>query len=242
MALTTGLPEADLAALLILAASIGVVHTLAGPDHYVPFIAMSRTGRWSYRRTVSVALLCAVGHVLGSVLVGAIGIATGLAVAGMERFESLRGNLAAWLLLGFGLAYAAWAIRRAMRGAAHAHVHAHADGTVHSHAHDHRGGHAHAHTEGRSTMTAWILFTIFIFGPCEPLIPLLMAPAAELSVPGVLLVTLVFGAATIGTLLTLVTLGYIGITRAPGASLTMFGPVLAGLAMAACGGAMLMGL
>lgn len=239
---TTGMPEADLAALLILAGSIGAVHTLAGPDHYIPFVAMGRTGRWSYRRTVFVALLCAAGHVLSSVLVGAIGIATGLAVAGMERFESLRGNLAAWLLLGFGLAYAVWATKRALRGVEHAHVHAHADGTVHKHAHGHHGEHAHAHTEGRSTMTAWILFTIFIFGPCEPLIPLLMVPAAELSVAGVLLVTLVFAVATIGTLLILVTLGYIGITRATGGSLTRFGPLFAGLAMAACGGAMLMGL
>ena len=37
--------------LLWTAASIGFVHTLLGPDHYLPFVAMSRAGGWSARKT-----------------------------------------------------------------------------------------------------------------------------------------------------------------------------------------------
>ena len=41
-------------------------------------------------------------------------------------------------------------------------------------------------------MFVLILFTIFVFGPCEPLIPILMYPAAKSSVAGMLLVAGVF--------------------------------------------------
>jgi hypothetical protein len=95
----------DLAILLATAASIGFVHTLIGPDHYIPFIAMARAGRWSLGRTMGVTFVCGVGHVVGSVALGALGIALGWAVGGLEWFEGVRGNLAGWLLLGFGLAY-----------------------------------------------------------------------------------------------------------------------------------------
>ena len=40
------------ATLAATAAMIGVVHTLTGPDHYVPFVAMSRVGGWSLLRTL----------------------------------------------------------------------------------------------------------------------------------------------------------------------------------------------
>ena len=59
-------------------------------------------------------------------------------------------------------------------------------------------------------LTPWILFLIFVFGPCEVLIPMLIFPASEHSALGVGLVALVFGIATIGTMMTVVFLGYKG--------------------------------
>ena len=59
-------------------------------------------------------------------------------------------------------------------------------------------------------MTPWILFLIFVFGPCEVLIPMLVYPAAEHSGMGIFLVALVFGIATVGTMLLVVMLGYQG--------------------------------
>jgi len=53
-----------------------------------------------------------------------------------------------------------------------------------------------------SSITPWALFTIFVFGPCEPLIPILMYPAATKSgFFGVLMVVLVFGSVTVATML-----------------------------------------
>ena len=62
------------------AASIGFLHTLLGPDHYVPFIALAQSGRWALRKTALVTFLCGVGHVGSSVALGFAGIALGSAV------------------------------------------------------------------------------------------------------------------------------------------------------------------
>ena len=47
------------------------------------------------------------------------------------------------------------------------------------------GEHSHVHAQLPDNLTPWILFTIFVFGPCEPLIPLVMFPAAEHTMVGV---------------------------------------------------------
>ena len=90
------MPDTTLLVLLATAASVGFVHTITGPDHYLPFVAMARIGRWSLAKTITVTLACGVGHVLSSVILGALGIALGLAVGSLEWFEGVRGNLAGW--------------------------------------------------------------------------------------------------------------------------------------------------
>jgi sulfite exporter TauE/SafE len=235
--------QASLLALLATAAMVGLVHTLTGPDHYIPFVAMSRVGRWSLAKTIAVTLACGVGHVAGSIAVGTLGIGLGITVGRLEWFEGGRGNLAGWLLLGFGLAYLAWGMKWAVRNRPHNHLHAHPDGTVHAHAHHHAGEHVHAHTADQppQSMTPWILFAIFVFGPCEPLIPILMFPAAKLSLWGVGLVCLVFAACTLATMTALVTAGYLGLTTASFARLGRYGHAISGLAIAACGAAVQLG-
>lgn len=203
----------ELYILLITAASIGFLHTILGPDHYIPFIAMSKAGKWSKLKTIVVTTLSGVGHVLSSVVLGIIGISAGLALNSLEAIESVRGEIAAWLLMSFGLVYFVWGIRRAIKNKKHTHWHKHEDGVMHKHEHTHHNKHAHVHEEKHvNKMTPWIIFTIFVFGPCEALIPILMFPAAELSVTGIILVTTVFGAATIATMLAAVMISVYGIS------------------------------
>ena len=83
-------------------AAIALTHTLLGPDHYVPFIAIGRARGWSVRRTLVVTVLCGAAHVLSSVLIG-----------------------------------------------------------------------------GVRTVAFWTLVIVFVLGPCEPPIPLLMFPAMQ---------------------------------------------------------------
>lgn len=243
--------EATLIGLAGTAAFLGFVHTITGPDHYIPFIAMAKVGRWSFARTMVISLACGVGHVLSSIVLGMIGIAASIAVGRLEWFEGLRGDFAAWLLLAFGLVYMVWGIRRAIRNRPHVHLHAHADGTLHQHAHTHHDEHVHAHvgeveaTSEDSTarrMTPWILFTIFVFGPCEPLIPLLMYPAVKLSMASVVIVASVFAICTLGTMLTMVAGGYYGLLKLSSSALERYSHVIAGGALAACGALMVVGL
>lgn len=237
------------------AASIGFIHTVTGPDHYLPFVAMSRIGRWSTRKTLTVTLLCGAAHVLSSVVLGLFAIGVGAVLFDkVLTLEETRGEWAGWLLLGFGLAYTLWGVRRAIRNQPHTHLHAHADGTVHAHSHGHHAEHAHPHSvpyapvpveseEARvEKMTPWVLFTIFIFGPCEPLIPLLMVPAAKHNWWGVAIVTAIFGLITLATMTAIVMIARQAAAKLPLERYGRFSHVAAGLVVLGCGAAVKFGL
>lgn len=221
--------------LIFTAASIGFFHTLFGPDHYLPFIVMSRARKWSIIKTGWITFLCGLGHVGSSVLLGGVGIALGAAVTKLEFIESFRGELAAWFLVAFGLVYFIWGTHRAVKNHPHTHLHLHEEDN-HTHTHAHIREHMHIHEkEGGTNLTPWILFVIFVFGPCEPLIPLLMYPAAKNSLQGLILVTLVFAATTILTMLGVVLIASLGVTLLPLKQLERYNHALAGAAICICG-------
>ena len=91
----------EITLLAITAASIGFFHTLFGPDHYLPFIMMSKARNWSTSRTMLITFLCGLGHVGSSIVLGIIGVSIGIAITKIEFFESFRGNLAAWAFIAF---------------------------------------------------------------------------------------------------------------------------------------------
>jgi ABC-type nickel/cobalt efflux system permease component RcnA len=194
------------------AIALGFIHTLLGPDHYIPFVAMAKARQWSLKKTLLIAFFSGLGHILSSVVLGFFGLALGIAVSKLEAAESWRGNSAAWLFIGFGFAYFIWGLHRAIKNRPHHHLHAHADGEIHEHLHQHECDHVHVHDQKkRSNITPWILFTVFVFGPCEPLIPLIMYPAAKHNLSGVILVTAAFGIATISTMLAIIAISTWGL-------------------------------
>ncbi len=217
------------------AAALGFVHTLLGPDHYLPFIVMTRARKWSAAKTAWITFACGLGHVLSSVVLGLIGIALGVALMKLEAFEAFRGNLAAWALIGFGFAYGAWGIHCGVRNRPHTHLHLKGDGApAHTHAHD--GEHTHSHEpHAKANITPWILFTIFVLGPCEPLIPLLMYPAAKESLLGTILVAVVFSVVTIGTMMVVVMAASWGVSFARFGKLERWTHALAGGAICLSG-------
>jgi len=221
------------------AAAIAFVHTVLGPDHYLPFVAMARARGWSLPTTIRITLWCGLGHLLGSVALGLAGILLGSAVSGLVAIEAMRGEVAAWMLCGLGLAYMAWGIRRAMRQRPHRHWHHHG-ATVHNHEHGHLGAHAHVHDQraGAGAVAPWAVFVIFVLGPCEPLIPLLMYPAATHSLSGMLLVTAVFGVVTVLTMLAVVGMMYAGLGRLRLPGLERYAHALAGFTVFICGAGM----
>ncbi len=219
------------------AATIGIIHTVLGPDHYLPFIVLSKARQWTKLKTLVITFLCGIGHVLSSIILGFIGIALGIAVFKLEAIESFRGDIAAWLLLAFGFTYFVWGIHRAIRKRSHEHIHVHEGGETHVHQHKHLAAHSHPHDIKVASLTPWILFTIFVFGPCEPLIPLIMYPAATNDMFSVAIVASIFGLVTIGTMLSIVLVSSYGLSKLPLRRLERYSHALAGLAILLSGGA-----
>jgi sulfite exporter TauE/SafE len=228
-------------AILLTAASLGFIHTVLGPDHYIPFVALSKARNWSKNKTALVTFLCGLGHVASSVLIGLAGIAMGTAVSRLEWVEGLRGDAAGWLLLSFGLAYMAWGVKKALKGEKHSHLHSHGEGPEHSHGHDHEAAHTHPHGE-KGSVTPWALFIVFIFGPCEPLIPVLIYPALKTGMGLALAAAAVFSAVTITTMMASVFLLLRGIRLFPVERMERYAHALAGLAIFVCGVAVKAGL
>ena len=51
-------------------AAVATVHALLGVDHSLPFIVLGRSRRWTLGRTMGVTMVCGVGHVASSVVIG----------------------------------------------------------------------------------------------------------------------------------------------------------------------------
>ncbi len=229
----------DHAGILILTtASIALLHTLIGPDHYIPFIAMSKTAGWSSQKTIRITLLSGFGHILGSIILGITGILFGKAISGLEYIESIRSDIAGWMFISLGFIYFIWGLKTALRKREHAHLHRHEDGSIHTHKHSHITEHTHLHTtEGVNKLTPWIIFTIFVFGPCEPLIPIIIYPAVAQNILLTFLLILIFSFITIGTMLFIVLAGVKGLSFVSFKGVEKYSHALAGIAILLCGAA-----
>lgn len=216
----------ELSILLITALASGFIHTILGPDHYLPFISLAAARKWTRGKTLAVTLLCGAGHVLSSIIIAVAGVMLGKSILSIKAIESFRGNIAGWLLLIFGFTYLVYGIFSAIKNKPHVHVHAHDDGSLHTHTHTHTDAHAHPH--GKAGLTPWVLFIIFIFGPCEPMIPLIMYPVARGNVMEAVSVSLVFSFATIATIVGITMLALAGVKKINFAPLERYSHVIAG--------------
>jgi hypothetical protein len=183
-----------------------------------------------------VTTVCGIGHVASSVVLGGLGLAFGVAVARIEGVESGRGDLAAWALVAFGLAYAVWGLRHALRRSKGIETHTH-HGHVHLHAHG-DASHQHAHGMG-SNMTFWALFLIFVLGPCEPLIPLFVLPASRGDWALATATAIVFTIVTLTTMVGLTAAALAGAAQLRLGGLERWSHTLAGSVIAASGLAIL---
>ena len=173
----------SLAVLIWSTATIGVVHALA-PDHWVPFVGIGQAQQWSKTRLIGVTLLSGLGHVGSSILIGSLGLMLGFSLTALETAEMHRASVAGWVLIVFGLVYAAWGLKQA-RAPRHP-------------------------ANPKRTVTIWALVAIFVLGPCEPLIPLMFISAAH-GWPAVLVVSGLFGGITLVMMVGQVLLGYLGV-------------------------------
>jgi vacuolar-type H+-ATPase subunit I/STV1 len=165
------------------AAVVGALHSIA-PDHWVPFIAVGRARGWSAARTAQVTLLCGFAHVTVSVILGLLALRLGQGM--LEAFGAQLESVAGILLIGFGLAYGLWGLRRALAGKLHGHTHPHFD---------------HVHDPSRATVAG--LFLLFSVDPCVRLIPIILA-AAPLGWAKLVALIVIYEVATLGSMVAIV--------------------------------------
>lgn len=190
------------------AAAVGALHSMA-PDHWVPFMAVGRARDWSAARTAQVTLLCGFAHVTVSVILGLLALQLGQGM--LEAFGTRLESVAGILLVGFGLAYGLWGLRRAFAGKLHGHAHSHFD---------------HVHDPSKATVAGLVL--LFSVDPCVRLIPIILA-AAPLGWPRLVALIAIYEIATIGTMVAIVLVARGGAFKALQAPwLDRFGDALAG--------------
>ena len=170
------------------------------------------------------------GHI-GSALLIALGfvyLSHWLTDTQFAWLEDNRSNLAAYALIGLGGAYLLWALR-------HRWLHKHYQ--AHHHGHLEHGG---AEMQDKN-ITVWVLFIIFVLGPCEALLPILTA-SSVLGIAAVISSTAIFSIATIATMMLAVACGYLGLEALRFKRLEAYAHELAGATIMTCGAAILCGL
>ena len=112
----------ELTYLLSTAIFIGTVHTLIGVDHYVPFIVLSKANNWSIKKTSGIVFICGLGHVLSSLMLGFVGLAISSSLSSLVGIEDIRGTLATYFIIAFGLGYTAYALFNLYKNRSHMHA------------------------------------------------------------------------------------------------------------------------
>ena len=222
----------ELQVLIITATGIACLHTITGPDHYLPFIALSKTRGWSFGKTLGWTILCGCAHVWSSVVLGLCGAAIGWSLSHITWLESIRGGLAGWGLLVFGVVYGAWGLVRAGQNKAHKHFDAYEDGSIYVYEHKHGES---VMPKERYKVTPWVMFIIFLLGPCEPMIPLLYFPAAQHAWWHMALLIIVYTVCTLVTMLVMVVAGFYGMSVVRMTLLERYMHALGGLTLCICG-------
>lgn len=226
--------QAEIEVLMVAAITVACLHTLTGPDHYLPFVALSKSRNWSFSKTIFLTIICGCGHVWSSVLLGLGGAAVGWSLSKIKLFENVRGGIAGWALLGFGLAYGIWGLIKAKQNKPHKHFDIY-DNDVYVYEHKHGEPVA---PKDRHAVTPWVMFVIFVLGPCEPMIPLLYFPAAKNSWSGMLLLIIVYTIFTLAAMIVMVTAGYYGFSFLKTEKLERYIHALGGLTIFICGAGM----
>ena len=225
----------ELITLMLSTIAISFLHTATGPDHYLPFIVLSRSQKWSITKTIIITIACGIGHILSSVGVGLIGVVLGWQLSNLSWFEGHRGNLAAWCLFGFGVAYLLYGLWKANKNKPHKHFDV-IDESVYVYEHCHGDIVA---PKSRVKVTPLVLFAIFVMGPTEPLLPLLFYSGTQRSYLEVIVIIIVFALCTVLTMLTMVLLGIYGYSFYDTEKLERYVHAIGGLVITICGTGML---
>jgi hypothetical protein len=167
-------------------------------------------------------------------LLGLGGAAVGWSLSKVSWLEKVRGGIAGWTLLAFGLMYGIWGLIKAKQNRPHKHFDVYDDEVY---VYEHKHGQAVA-PQDRHAVTPWVMFLIFVLGPCEPMIPLLYFPAAKSSWSVMLLLIVVYTFFTLVTMVLMVISGFYGFSFLQTEKLEKYVHALGGMTIFICGAGM----
>lgn len=221
------------------AALVAATHTLI-PDHWLPYVAMSRGKGWSTGKTMRVTAIGAAIHLVTTAIIGLllgfVGVAIINVISGKADF------IGGILLLAFGL-YFTWKGWKAYKfGGGHSHAgHSH----PHPHPHDHEDehehnceGHSHSHGE-KVEKSDFALGAILGARPCAEAIPIFLA-ASSIGLTSSVLAVAAWVIATLASMLGIVWLSLKGLEASKLKILDRFGELGAGLVIVLVGGVMML--
>ncbi len=235
----TGAGSVGVAVLVAGSAAVGAVHALL-PDHWVPFVVLSKARGWDIQRSLAAVAAGGVAHLASTAALGLL-----LAFAGTEALTRV-GPAAelggAALLTVFGLVLSLRGLRVA-RGEGRSHGHDHGPARGHD-ADDHREE-SHSHDlPARPPGWRGLLLQGAVLGarPCAEAVPVFLAAAAY-GLTSSLLAVAAWVAATLGTMLAVVWLSLHGLRAMKPELLARHGELAAGLIILFMGlGAVILGL
>ncbi len=194
-------------------AAVGALHALL-PDHWIPFVLLSKARRWDLGRSMMAVLAGGVAHLGSTAALGLI-IAF-LGAEAIQRIGPAAEFAGAGILAIFGVLLALRGMKAARTGAGHGHGH---DGD-HS---DHDHGDA-----PRSDRSHLVEGAVLGIRPCAEAIPVFLAAAAYGLTSSVLAVV-AWVAATLGTMLVVVWLSLLGLRSFKPEPLERYGELATGV-------------
>jgi ABC-type nickel/cobalt efflux system permease component RcnA len=217
------------------ASATAALHALI-PDHWLPFVLMAKSRRWSLSKTLALASASGLLHVFLAVglglLVAVMGREGAQAAAGLlgERLEVLSSGLLA--LFGFLYGFASW--RRERRH--------HPPQAEHADHEDHQpgGSHHHGHLLERwltGSSSGLSLVLVIGLSPCALALPILLASAASLEIGGVLFVAAGFGLAMTASMLAVTWAGFVSARKLDFPFFTRYGDLISGILIGLVGSA-----
>lgn len=176
-------------AIFIGSLTLSLLHALI-PSHWLPFVTIGHTERWSLRQTLTVTAIAGLAHTVSTTLLGVLVSLAGWQLA--ENYHDLSERAIPLLLLALGL----WYLMQHLR---HRHVHDHID--------------ANTARKARSFTALLLSLGMAMFlSPCLEIEAYFLSAGAK-GWKAVVLVGLIYNVITLSGMLLMVSIGRRGLQR-----------------------------
>ncbi|RYC66700.1 hypothetical protein [Spirosoma sordidisoli] len=176
-------------AIFIGSLTLSLLHALI-PSHWLPFVTIGQTERWSLRQTLTVTAIAGLAHTVSTTLLGVLVSLAGRQLA--ENYHDLSERAIPLLLLALGI----WYLMQHLR---HRHVHDHIDaGSVRKH-------------RSFSALLLSLVLAMFL-SPCLEIETYFLSAGAK-GWAAVWLVALIYNTITLSGMLLMVMLGRRGLQQ-----------------------------